>query len=122
MNPNKAGAIVGARLFVLATSAALSISVTASSPQEHANDSRPATGVAHRPLAVLEHVFWVCDHAATTLGVLDPDTAASCAAATREFRFKKFNGDLDAMLSWWRRNKAHQHQLLEMRRRGAGNR
>jgi hypothetical protein len=123
VNSNKADALTGAQLFVLALGAALAFSGAKLSAQEHSSEPHPAeTGVAHPMLAALEDAFWVCDHAATTYGVLDMGTAAACAAATYDFRLRKFNGDFDAMLSWWQRNKAHQHQLLDMRHRATGHR
>jgi hypothetical protein len=80
------------------------------------------TGVAHHRLADLEEAFWLCDHATTIYGVLDVGTAVACGEATGDFLLRKFNGDFNAMLSWWQRNKAHQHQLLDMRYRAAGHR
>lgn len=123
VDSNKAGSLTSARLFVLALSAALVVSGTQSSAQGQTNEQHPAeTGAAQQTLADLEKAFWVCDHAATVYGVLDLGTAAACAAATRDFRLKRFNGDLNAMLSWWQRNKAHQHQLLDMEYQAAGRR
>lgn len=121
VDSNNANALPSARLFVLALSAALAFSGVASGAQEQMREPHPAeTGAAHPTLADLEKTFWVCDHAATVYGVLDLGTAAACAAATWDFRVKRFNGDLNAMLSWWQRNKAHQHQLLDMGYRAAG--
>ena len=123
VDSNKAGSLTSARLFVLALSAALAFSGTESSAQEQTRGPHPAeTGAAHLTLAELEKNFWVCDHAATVYGVLGMGTAAACAAVTRDFRMKRFNGDLNAMLSWWQRNKAHQHQLLDMGYQAAGRR
>jgi hypothetical protein len=121
VDSNKAGALPGARILVLALGAALAFSGTESSAQEHTSQPRPAeTGTANYTLADLEKAFWVCDHAATTYGVLDVGTAVACVAVTRDFRQRKFNGDFNAMLSWWQRNKAHQHQLLNVPYRAAG--
>lgn len=123
VDSNKAGALRGARIFVLALGTALAFSGTELNAREQTSGPHPAeTGVAHHTLGDLEKAFWVCDHAATIYGVLDLGTAVACAAATRDFRLRKFNGDFDAMLSWWQRNKAHQHQLLDMRYRAAGHR
>ena len=123
VDSNKAGTLPGARIFVLALGAALAFSGTKSNAQEQRSVPHPAEiGGAYHTLADLETAFWVCDHAATIFGVLDVGAAAACAAATRDFRLRKFNGDFNAMLSWWRLNKAHQHQLLDMRYRAAGHR
>ena len=123
VNSNKADALTGAQIFVLALGAALAFSGTKLSAQEHTPEPHPTeTSVAHPTLAALEDAFWVCDHAATIYGVLDMGTAATCAAATHDFRLEMFNDDFNAMLSWWQRNKAHQHQLLDMRHRAAGHR
>jgi hypothetical protein len=123
VDSNRVGALPGALIFVLALGSALAFSGTEMSAQIQTSEPHPAeTGVADHTLADLENAFWVCDHAATIRGVLDMGTAVACSAATRDFRLRKFDGDFNAMLSWWQRNKAHQHQLLDMRYRAAGQR
>ncbi|RZU00630.1 hypothetical protein [Rivibacter subsaxonicus] len=63
--------------------------------------------------AELERAFWVCDHAATKQ-LIDMGTAAACSRLTEELKKKKFNGSFDAMLAWWRQNKAPEHQALDV--------
>lgn len=118
-----AGALLAARILVLALGIAPTLPATEASAQEQRSESRLAeTGVLQHTLADLEKAFWVCDHAATVYGVLEMGAAIACAAVTRDFRLSKFNGDFDAMLTWWERNKAHEHRLLELRHRAAGHR
>ena len=123
VDSNKAGALRGARMIVLASGAALAFSGTQLSAGEKASKPHTAeTGVTHRTLADLEKAFWVCDHAATVYGVLDMGSAVVCAVTTRDLRLRKFNDDFNAMLNWWQRNKARQHQLLDMQYRAAEHR
>ncbi len=61
--------------------------------------------------ADLEKAFWICDHAATNHGV-DGGMAIACGVITEDLKMKKFNGDFDLMLAWWRQNKAAEHQAL----------
>ena len=60
-------------------------------------------------LSVLEDAFWVCDYVATTRGGSDIPT---CTAVYEALKHRKFAGDSDALVSWWRQNKAAQHQIL----------
>ena len=62
--------------------------------------------------ADLERAFWVCDRA-STLYAIDSSTAGACSAITEELKSKKFSGDFNAMLAWWRVNKESAHQALE---------
>jgi hypothetical protein len=123
VNSEKAAGLPRARIFVFVLGTALALSGTELNAQEEARAAqRAATGAAQHTLADLEEAFWVCDHAATLYGVLDMGTAVACAAATRDFRLRKFSGDFHAMLSWWQRSKARQHQLLDMRYGAANHR
>ena len=74
--------------------------------------------VPSRTLANLEKTFWACDYAATVIGLLDVDTALLCGEAFNEFKLRKFNGDLDALLSWWQSNKYREHQAIDRAYRG----
>jgi hypothetical protein len=69
----------------------------------------------------LENAFWECDYAVTTSG-LGLGEGAMCADIQDEFKRRKFGGDFDAMLTWWRQNKAERHSAIAERRRQAGNR
>lgn len=64
----------------------------------------------------LERAFWLCDYAGTT-GSVDTGTAIACSTITEELKNRNFNGEFEAMLAWWRENKAAQHQTLEAGRR-----
>ena len=63
-------------------------------------------------VADLEKAFWMCDHAATTRGV-HASLASMCGAVTEELKTKKFDGDFEQMLGWWRRNKLAEYEKLE---------
>ena len=68
-------------------------------------------------MADLERAFWACDYLATTEGLLAAPLAA-CRHVNDEIRRVKFAGDLDALLAWWRANKAQEHlKLAALRRR-----
>ena len=63
-------------------------------------------------LAELEMVFWHCDYVATQRGVLAAPMAA-CKFALDELKRRKFNGRYNALLDWWRENKAAEHRRVE---------
>jgi len=69
----------------------------------------PPPQLASAGLKVLEDAFWVCDYVATTRGNSD---IATCTAVYEALKDRKFAGDSDALVSWWRQNKAAQHQNL----------
>jgi hypothetical protein len=92
------------RSIVLALTAALALSGSQAGAKEVA--------AAQRPLAELEEIFWECDYASAQV-MLDAATAVACVAAIGELRRRKFEGDLDAMLAWWQRNKARHHARLD---------
>lgn len=69
----------------------------------------PTSQPASFDLNVLEDAFWVCDYVATTRGGGDIPT---CTAVYEALKDRKFAGDFDALVSWWRQNKATQHQIL----------
>ena len=62
-------------------------------------------------VANLEKSFWRCDYVATVAGV-DSGTGITCSSITQALQEKKFNGDFDAMLTWWQENKAAEHQTI----------
>ena len=63
-------------------------------------------------IAELEKGFWVCDYIGTTRGVEGPH-GVTCGANFEELKQTKFGGDFDALVQWWRVNKAAQHAALE---------
>ncbi|MGE3923442.1 MAG: hypothetical protein AB7G13_10965 [Lautropia sp.] len=71
----------------------------------------PAT-LASLTVAELERMFWVCDRMAT-VSVLDVDRFTSCAATADELKARRFDGDFDKMIDWWRENKAAAHAGLQ---------
>lgn len=67
----------------------------------------PISQLTSARLKDLEKAFWVCDYLATTRGVSEIST---CTAVYEALKDRKFAGDFDALVSWWRQNKAAQHQ------------
>ena len=70
-----------------------------------------ATFGAELRLADLENAFWVCDHKAT-ISVIDSGSAATCARLTDALKQRKFSGDFNALLAWWRQHKEAEHLAL----------
>ena len=62
-------------------------------------------------LTELEKVFWLCDHAAT-IGLIDTGAAITCGSLTEALKQRKFDGDFNAMLAWWRQHKEAEHLAL----------
>jgi len=91
--------------------AALSWFSIGASAQERTNLPPSIAAVASVGSADLEKAFWICDHAATNHGV-DGGTGIACGVITEDLKMKKFNGNFDLMLTWWRQNKAAEHQAL----------
>lgn len=60
----------------------------------------------------LEQAFWLCDYIATRQ-TIDMRTVEVCSGITEALKMAKFNGDFDAMLTWWQRNKATEHAALQ---------
>jgi hypothetical protein len=80
--------------------------------QESARSSRSSELVSARQVAAgLEKDFWACDYAATTHGV-GLQEGAMCGVVYEDLKRSKFGGDFQAMLSWWRQNKAAEHLAL----------
>ncbi len=94
--------------WMTATTAAL-IAVSA------AGWSAPANAQANKAtelsVAEIEKVFWVCDHAAT-IGRIDGSTAITCSGLSEALKLRKFGGDFNAMLVWWRQHKEAEHLAL----------
>lgn len=63
-------------------------------------------------IAELENGFWICDHLSTTRGV-EGTYAIGCGVNFEDLKETKFGGDFDALVQWWRVNKAAQHKALE---------
>lgn len=78
-----------------------------------------AVRAAAMTLPGLERAFWWCDHAATTRGVDSEDNVA-CTAVYDELKQRRFGGDFDQLLAWWRANKPAEHRKLELAQREDG--
>ena len=50
--------------------------------------------------------------ASVRAAIVDGGTAIVCGAITEDLKMKKFSGDFNLMLAWWRQNKAAEHQAL----------
>ena len=69
------------------------------------------------PVADLEQGFWVCDYVATTRGVYAAPIEL-CSTIMEELQTRKFGGDYEALLGWWREHKVVEHQKLEAAQAG----
>jgi hypothetical protein len=96
------------RSAAMKAAAALMVAAAAGWP---ASSSAQATIGAEMGMAELEQGFWVCDHAAT-VGPIDSDTAVTCGSLTEMLKQRKFSGDFNAMLTWWRQHKEVEHLAL----------
>lgn len=56
----------------------------------------------------LEARFWACD-VASTHTVLSAAEGAQCVRWQDELKARRFDGDFERLLVWWRANKAEQH-------------
>jgi hypothetical protein len=98
----------GRRPSVMQAAAALALATAAVWP---GSISAQTAVAAELPMAELEIGFWVCDHAATTRG-LDGGSAMTCSQLTEALKKRKFDGDFNAMLAWWRQHKPAEHLAL----------
>ena len=62
-------------------------------------------------LGDLEKAFWACDFAATNSRV-DAGTAMACGNVGEALKLRKFDGDFNALLAWWRQHKEAEHLAL----------
>jgi hypothetical protein len=58
--------------------------------------------------AALENAFWACDVAATR-DALPLSAGAQCAIVSDALKERRFEGDFERLLAWWRDNKAREH-------------
>jgi hypothetical protein len=100
--------IMGQSSPVMRATAALIIATAALWP---ASSSAQAAIGAELPMAELEKGFWICDHVATTRS-LDGGAAMTCSQLTEALKQRKFDGDFNAMLAWWRQHKPAEHLAL----------
>jgi hypothetical protein len=108
LKPTKKQRLVSVTTLVVSTIGALFGSLESTSAQEPRHVlAAPTSQLASARLSVLENAFWVCDYVATTRGMSDIST---CTAVYEALKDQKFAGDSDALVAWWRQNKAAQHQ------------
>jgi hypothetical protein len=62
----------------------------------------PAVRFASVNLSDLEAAFWACEYAATTRASAN---IANCSAIYASLKERKFGGDFDELLKWWRQNR-----------------
>jgi hypothetical protein len=96
---------------VAATKAVIAVLIVASAVAWPASSGAQAVASTESPMAELEKAFWVCDHAATTR-LIDSSTAITCGSVTEALKQRKFEGDFNALLAWWRQHKEAQHLAL----------
>lgn len=97
----------------VALAGALSCSGSALAQEPQKAPSWPAVQLVGERLADLEEAFWSCDYVATTRGVASADVV-TCGAIYYVLKERKFDGDLDKLVSWWRQNKIAQHEKLAL--------
>jgi hypothetical protein len=116
---NKLRLFISAQTAGLLLAAALGSSCMNASAQQPTGARQPMAFAPERTLADLEKAFWTCDYTATVYGILDAGMGVECGIATEDLKQKKFNGNFNAMLSWWQQNKAAQHGALDTAYRAA---
>lgn len=94
-----------------ALKAAIAVLIAAGAAGWSAPSSAQASLGAELGLAELEKAFWVCDHAATT-GPFGGSTEIACGSLTEALKQRKFDGDFNVMLAWWRQHKEAEHLAL----------
>ena len=101
---------------VVCTSAIVTLAVYGTRQPAHAQQDGPSAAdfaqvAAMLELRDLEQTFWRCDYTATRFG-MHATPYAACSAVTQELMRRKFDGDFEKLLQWWRQNKQAQHALL----------
>lgn len=95
-----------------AIAAPLFVAALVANPHQAAGATPTDVRATAGELSELEKAFWICDHAATKHGV-DRHQAVICGAVTDELKVRKFSGEFEKMLDWWRLNKVVQHAALD---------
>ena len=98
------------KIIVLTTLTAALAAGSASAEQTISAQS-VAARLASVGLADLEDAFWVCDYTAATRGPTGNDITV-CTAVYEAIKDRKFGGDFDKLLDWWRQNKVARHDAL----------
>ena len=100
--------LISVTKIVIATIGVLLGSVESTLAQQTQRTSAaPTSQLTSARLTDLENAFWVCDYLATTRGAGDIST---CTAVYEALKERKFAGDFDKLVAWWRQNKVAQHQ------------
>ena len=95
---------------VVTTIGLVAASVASTSAQQPQRTfATPTSQLSSARLTDLENAFWVCDYLATTRGSSD---IAACTAIYEAVKERKFGGDFEKLVAWWRQNKAEQHQSI----------
>ena len=98
---------------------AAAVLLVASAAGWSAASSAQTIAATELSLTELEKSFWVCDHAAT-IGPIDSGTAITCGSLTEVLKQRKFGGDFNVMLTWWRQHKEAEHLALAEARSPSG--
>ena len=101
------GSLLAAAVFFQPTAHAATPNASAKAAAAVARSSDSASKIAE-----LEKGFWICDYIGTTRGIEGPH-GVTCGANFEELKQTKFGGDFEALVQWWRVNKAAQHNALE---------
>ncbi len=103
--------VIGSAKHVLAAAAIGAASSMVLAEPQWGPARNGTTGAGALRAEIVESAFWICDYVATTKGVhFTP--VHHCAAVTEELKQKKFGGDFEQMLNWWRNNKVAEHGKL----------
>lgn len=110
LKPASKHRVVSATKIVVATIGVLLGSVENTLAQQPQRTSAaPTSQLSSARLTDLETAFWVCDYLATKRGAGDVSTCTQVYEALKE---RKFAGDFDKLVVWWRQNKVAQHQNI----------
>lgn len=68
------------------------------------------TGTAALNMKQLEDLYWQCD-SQYMRGLIAPDDMLPCIGVYEEFKQRRFGGDFDRFLEYWRANRLREWQL-----------
>ena len=110
LKPTTKQRLVSVTKIVITTIGLVAGSVANTSAQQPQRTSAaPTSQLSSARLTDLENAFWVCDYLATTRGTID---IAACTAVYEAVKERKFAGDFEKLVAWWRQNKVAQHQNI----------
>lgn len=67
--------------------------------------------LAGESIESLERLFWICDYGSIH-EPFDAGFAMECSVVWEALKARKFNGDFDSFLAWWREKKDAEHGAL----------